>query len=170
MLHIEMVGFFGVPRIFMPAFARFCFAFRLYSYFNLCKIHVKMNTFQQAAVDVMFVGGAFVHRREAIVARLYIAYSDVFDFPVALTDRPKEEGGDRYGYPYLRLIRPNRERGKVAILPAVRTSEARALLQAREDRQPDPKNKDFNVVTICFGAPLEHGVEPPPRSVGGSCT
>jgi hypothetical protein len=191
MLHLDMVGFFGVPRHFMPAYSRFCFAWRLYAYFNTPLIQVAKNEFKQAKIDLIFLGGAFVHRREAILARLFIAYNEVFDFPVSYTDRPKEEGeinglhhwfvsaeefqskaldpsggfvltyeedGYRYGYLYFNLVRPNRERGKVALLPAVRTSEVRAALQRRENKQPDPKKKDFNLVTICFGAPLEHAV------------
>ena len=40
MTHLDMGDFFGVPRNFMPAYSRFCFAWRLYSYFNTPVIQV----------------------------------------------------------------------------------------------------------------------------------
>jgi guanylate kinase len=199
-LHIEMVGGFGIPRSFMPAFARYCYAWRLYSYWNTPQIDIEQNEHKQAKMDLIFIGGAFIHRREDIVAKLFLAYHEFFDFPVAHTDRPKhvneieglhyifiskdeftskesdtrggfiytyEEHGARYGYLYSELVRPNRERGKVAILPAGKTSAARACLQEREDRP----TKDFNIVTVCFGAPPEDDEidTVAPRSVIGSC-
>merc|ERR1719183_1350331 len=150
-------------------------------------------------LDVVFLGGAFVRRREDVLARLFISHSGLFDLPLAHTDRPRrrseidglhylfiskeefsvmesdtskgfvftyEEAGDRYGYLYADLVRANRERGKVALLPAATTSAALARLQDYKNR---PLIRAFNLVTICFEAP-PHVVDAPPRSVAGSCT
>ena len=93
-----MVGFFGIPRNFMPSFARFCFAWRLFSYFNTPLITVVKDRFQQTKLDLVFIGGAFVHRREKILARLLVAYNTVAESGRRLTrskllaKRPHSEG------------------------------------------------------------------------------
>jgi hypothetical protein len=208
MLHIPLQGYFeGIPRRFMPAFARFCWSFRIFDYFNTPKINVAKDENQQAKLDLVFIGGAFVHRREAILAKLYVHYHKLFDFPVPCTDRPPsshetnglhcwflsaeefdeilrlsdsdkqrqgfvftyDHEGFRYGYKYMDFIEPNRQRGKVALLSAFRTSHNRAPLEERENRHALQDGfKDFNILTICFAAPLEH-YNSPPQWVGGSC-
>ena len=56
-LHIDMNGTFGISREFMPAFARFCFAWRLYIHVRR-KIVVAMDAHGGAKLDVIFFGGA----------------------------------------------------------------------------------------------------------------
>ena len=58
--------------------------------------------------------------------------------------------GARYGYTFQRLVRPNRERGKVALLPSVIDSLGREKLQKRET-----VIGDLHLVTICCGCPLD---------------
>ena len=62
---------------------------------------------------------SFVRRREDVLAKLFISHSDLFDFPVAYTDRPRSSG-EIHGLHYLfiskeefawMLIRPQEEEG-----------------------------------------------------------
>jgi hypothetical protein len=208
-LHIDMNETFGISREFVPAFARLLFAWRLSRLHTLApdraqKILVEKNGYGCAKLDVVFLGGAFVRRREDVLAKLFISHNGLFDFPIAYTDRPRrsseiddlhymfiseeefsikesdtkegfvftyEEAGYRYGYLYADLVRANRERGgRVTLLPAAKTSAARARLQARVEAGSDwPAALKLNLVTICFAAPPQV-VDAPPRSVAGSCT
>jgi hypothetical protein len=197
MMHIDMDAVLAIPRPVMPIFARLCFAWSLHLHrSDLIEDEIRD---EKKKLDVLFLGGPFVHRREDVFARLIISYPDYFDFPVAYTDRPRrsteidrvhyyfvsvdkftrlsrdtrrgfaftyEEAGHRYGYRHADLVRPNRERGRVAILRAGKTSASRARLQQCE------AHRDLDLATVCFGSPLKppaDGTELiPPTSVVSS--
>ena len=82
---------FGVRRELFPDFARFCLAWHVYAYFNTPRIRPSAQN-QRPAVDVVFLGGPFVFRREQIVARFLTLYHDLVELPLAYTTREPHDG------------------------------------------------------------------------------
>jgi hypothetical protein len=78
---------FGVSVELFPDFVRFCLSWRVFAYFNHTKIKKHPA---KPKVDVICIGGPWVSRREALVARLLSAYHSVFAVPVSATDREPE--------------------------------------------------------------------------------